>query len=359
LAREEAVLGESNIKGRSVQDTLLDQPEDLRMKKLLSSLIAVAGMALAASAVQAGDVPSYDHIVVVIMENHGYDQIVGSSAAPYINSTLIANGALFTDSHGVTHPSQPNYIALFSGSTQGVTGDPNISGLNGNGEPQWPLNAPNLGAQLLNAGRTYTGYSEDLPGQGSTVDKADGGLYQAKHNATVMFQNGVGPNQPQNGNLLPSVVNQPYTSFPTDFTQLPTVSFIDPNQINDMHNGSDPQAITNGDNWLANNIESYRQWALTHNSLLITTWDEDDFTASNHIATIFDGAFIKPGQYSETINHYNVLRTIEAAYGLPGIANADGLSPITDVFVPEPASVTLLVLGGLGVVVLRRWQTRS
>jgi len=330
----------------------------MNQRLLLRAFCALSLAAAFAVPAQAGPtVPAYDHIVVVIMENHGYDQIVGNPNAPYINNTLIPGGALFTDSHGVTHPSQPNYIALFSGSTQGVTGDPNISGMVPPNQPQWPLNAPNLGAQLLNSGKTYAGYSEDLPGVGSTVDTANGGLYAAKHNATVMFQNGVGSNQPLNGNLLPSSVNLPYTSFPdaNHFDQLPSVAFVAPNQKNDMHNGSDPQAIINGDNWLKNNIEPYRQWANTHNSLLIVTWDEDDFTASNHIATIFDGAHLVPGLYVDTINHYNVLRTIEAANGLPGIAGAADLPPITDAFLtPEPTSASLLALGSLGLLATRR-----
>jgi acid phosphatase len=325
---------------------------------ILRGLFAVSLTIVFAVPTEAGPiVPAYDHIVVVIMENHGYDQIVGNPNAPYINNTLIPGGALFTDSHAVTHPSQPNYIALFSGSTQGVTGDPNISGMVPPNQPQWPLNAPNLGAQLLNSGKTYAGYSENLPGVGSTADTADGGLYAAKHNATVMFQNGVGSNQPLNGNLLPSSVNLPYTSFPdaNHFDQLPSVAFVAPNQVNDMHNGNDPQAIINGDTRLGNNIESYRQWANTHNSLLIVTWDEDEFTTANHIATIFDGAHVLPGQYGETINHYNVLRTIEAANGLPGIGGAANLSPITDAFAtPEPTSASLLALGSLGLLAIRR-----
>src|SRR6516225_9308307 len=138
-----------------------DEESSMKRHLILQSLCAVS-LAMFAVPAEAGPlVPAYDHIVVVIMENHGFDQIVGNSNAPYINNTLIPNGASFTDSHGVTHPSQPNYIALFSGSTQGVTGDPNISGMVPPNQPQWPLNAPNLGAQLLNSGKTYAGYSED------------------------------------------------------------------------------------------------------------------------------------------------------------------------------------------------------
>src|SRR6476620_3448910 len=66
--------------------------------------------------------PRPDHVVVVVMENRGYSDIVGSASAPYINS-LARSSASFTRSHAITHPSQPNYLALFSGSTQGVTDD--------------------------------------------------------------------------------------------------------------------------------------------------------------------------------------------------------------------------------------------
>ena len=76
--------------------------------------------------VAAGDASaapwSPSHVVVVIEENHSYDQIIGNADAPFINK-LAAEGALFTDAHAIRHPSQPNYLALFSGSTQGTTGD--------------------------------------------------------------------------------------------------------------------------------------------------------------------------------------------------------------------------------------------
>lgn len=70
----------------------------------------------------ANGVPRPDHVVIVIEENHSYSEIIGSPAAPYINS-LAAQGALFTQSYAITHPSQPNYLDLFSGFNQGVTND--------------------------------------------------------------------------------------------------------------------------------------------------------------------------------------------------------------------------------------------
>ena len=106
----------------------------------------------------ANGVPRPDHVVIVIEENHSYSEIIGSSAAPYINS-LAAQGALFTQSYAITHPSQPNYLDIFSGFNQGVTDD---------SCPHY-FSTDNLGLYLLNASLTFAGYSEGLPSVGSTV----------------------------------------------------------------------------------------------------------------------------------------------------------------------------------------------
>ena len=97
----------------------------------------------------AGLPPAPAHTVIVMLENHGYGEVIGSPQAPFLNR-LARHGALFTDSRAVTHPSEPNYLALFSGSTQGVTGD---------GCPQH-FTGPNLASELLGAGYTFTGYAE-------------------------------------------------------------------------------------------------------------------------------------------------------------------------------------------------------
>jgi acid phosphatase len=94
-------------------------------------------------------------VVVVIEENHGYDQIVGNQNAHFINQ-LAKEGALFTDAYGVWHPSQPNYLALFPGSTQGVTDDNPVRGT--------PLNTPNLAAALIAHSYTFAGFSESQAG---------------------------------------------------------------------------------------------------------------------------------------------------------------------------------------------------
>ena len=268
--------------------------------------------------IQSGSIPAQsilpmpDHIVVLILENHNFNQIIGSSAAPYINSlTNDIATALFTGSYGITHPSQPNYLALYSGSTQGITGDA-IPASN-------PFTTVNLGSQLINSGKTFVTYSEDLPVAGFNGEIS--GYYARKHNPVTNWV-GNGINQVSQG------TNQPFTAFPADFNLLPTVSFVVPNLQNDMHNGIDPSRITTGDAWISNHLNNYIQWAKSHNSLFILTFDEDNNTASNQISTILTGQMIIPGTYSIKINHYSILHTIEKMYGLPNIGDSITYPPI-------------------------------
>src|SRR5690348_14310383 len=251
--------------------------------------------------------PLPDHIVIVIEENHGFDQIMDSGFAPYIGQ-LARAGMLFTDAHGVTHPSQPNYLAIFSGSTQGVKDDRCLI-------PETPFVTPNLGAALIKAGYSFKGYGETMPFSGYRgCDTAivKGYQYVRKH---IPWVNWLGDKD----NGLPDAVSQPLSEVPADFSKLPTVSFVIPNEGNDMHNiiGGDSATIVRGDQWLKDHLSGYVNWAMTHNSLFILTFDEDNFTLKNQIPTIFAGAMVWPGKYDTTINHYNVLGTIEAMYGLP------------------------------------------
>ncbi|MCZ2459690.1 MAG: alkaline phosphatase family protein [Chitinophagales bacterium] len=268
--------------------------------------------------------PQPDHIVIVILENHGFNQVIGSPDASYINS-LANEGALFTDAHGVAHPSQPNYLAIFSGSTQGISDDKCLKDIQ--------FNTPNLGYSLIHAGFSFRGYAQTIPSAGftgcfyqkSTLTKSY--LYGRKHCPWVNWA-GDGENQ-----FSPSL-SVPMTDFPSDFSKLPTVSFVIPDMDNDMHNTlpkGESATIRNGDKWLRKNLSRYVKWAKKHNSLLILTFDEDNFQIQNHIPTLFVGQMVRPGKYSNRIDHYNVLRTIEAMYQLPKTGTAEE-NPITGIW---------------------------
>ena len=253
-----------------------------------------------------GAVPRADHVLVVIFENKAYQQVIGSAAAPYLTSLAHA-GANFTNAHGERHPSQPNYVALFSGSTQGVTDD---------ACPQQLGTAPNLARQLLDSGRSFAGYSEDLPSVGFTGCSTPNGRYARKHNPWVDFAN------------IPPSANLPLSALPTDFAALPTVAVVIPNLCDDMHDCP----VATGDAWAHQHLPAYLDWAHTHNSLLIVTFDEDDDTAANHIPTVFAGPLVRPGDVANHIDHYTILRTIEDMYQLAPLGTAATTPPVTGIW---------------------------
>ncbi len=293
----------------------INQPQVQRLEeRRLLSASAINSVA----PTRAANIPRPDHLVIVVEENKSYGQILGPAIPPpstwpftlpnpltedtYLRG-LAAHSASFTNAHGLTHPSQPNYLALFSGSTQGTKSD---------AVPQQQFTAPSLGGQLLANGFTFAGYSESQPAPGFMG--ATHGDYARKHNPWSDFAD------------VPPSANLPFKAFPKDFTQLPDVSFVVSNQRNDMHSGS----VRAADRWLRKHIKRYAKWSKKHNSLLIVTWDEG--SGDNHIPTLFAGERIAPGNYSEPTDHYRTLRTIEEMYALPPIGKSVGVQPITDVF---------------------------
>ncbi len=270
---------------------------------MLTMNVVVVALVLAAQGALAADVlPRPDHIVVVMEENQPYSKIIGNRDTPYINA-LAKRGVLFTHSYGVTHPSQPNYLALFSGSTHGI----------GSNACPLELKGENLASALIAQGLSFASYAESMPEAG--FEGCIYGSYMRKHNPAANWKE-------------LAAFNRPFPAFPQDFNQLPTVALVIPDQRHDMHDGS----IAQGDDWLAQNIGQYAQWAMSHNSLLIVTWDEDDGSGDNQVATIFAGAMIKPGRSAQRVNHYTVLRTISAMYGLPTLGESAQQLPISGVW---------------------------
>ncbi len=269
---------------------------------------------LTGAASPAPVLPRPDHVVIVIEENRSLSSIIGHESAPYINS-LAARGALFTNFHALVHPSQPNYLALFSGSLHGVRND--VAPPAGS-----PYSSPNLATGLFGAGLSFAGYSEDLPHPGFTG--VSHGHYQRRHNPWVNFSN------------VPASSNLPFSEFPSPdrFDSLPTISIVVPNLVHDMHSAS----TSTGDAWLRDHLDAYIRWAEQHHSLFILTWDESDQVESNHIPTLFVGSMIKAGRYGEPLNHLHLLRTLEDLYGLAYAGDSANVAPITNVWVDPPAA---------------------
>jgi phosphatidylinositol-3-phosphatase len=316
--------------------------------------------------------PVYDHIVIVVEENKDFEQILGGRFdAPYMKE-LAARGAVISRMFGEEHYSQGNYFWLFSGGNQNIGFFDRVpSAAN---HPDYPFTASNLAEQLIKTGRSFKGYSESLPAIGSQDEfdppncQGSSCIYGRKHVPWISFAN------VPNGATVETSSNLRFADFPTDYAELPTVSFVIPNLDHDMHNGEPAQSIPAGDLWLRENLDGYYRWAKTHNSLLIVTFDENDdkrryqgltnpmvnpgatypppdayseylLDLQNRVVTIFAGAHIEPGVYSEGkgVTHVNILRTIEAMYGLPKSgaqqpnAAGAGISDetiVTDVFAP-------------------------
>jgi hypothetical protein len=221
--------------------------------------------------------PPYQHVVIVVEENHGLQQIIASDDAPVIRR-LAREGLVFTRYTAIGHPSQPNYFALFSGSTHGVRDD-----------GRYHFNAPTLAGQLRQAGYTFGGFAE----AGSP----------RKHNPWESFQDSLD-------------TGRDMSAFPSDFDHLPTVSIVVPDLMHDMHDGS----IAEGDAWLGRTLGTYAEWAKTHHSLLVVTFDEP--AGSGPVPTIIVGHGVKPGVSAKAVNHYSLLGLVEGIFGLPRLAEA-------------------------------------
>ena len=181
------------------------------------------------------------------MENRNYRAIVGNRRAPFFNTVLVPEGVLLTNSHAVTHPSEPNYLALFSGSTYGLQDDscPHV------------FDGLNLGSEAIAAGESFTGYAESMPSDGYAGCWGSGGLYARKHVPWVNFSN------------VPARDSRIYTGLPSP---MPTLAWIIPNMCNDMHDCS----TETGDDWMRTNLPPLIAWNAAHDGLLVVTWDEAD-----------------------------------------------------------------------------------
>ena len=248
---------------------------------------------------------SYTHVVVVVMENKLYSNIIGSSSAPYENS-LAQQCGLATNYYGVTHPSLPNYIALAAGTTAGITDDKSPA--------YHRLTNPSIFSQVGSS--SWRSYQESMP---FNCDLSNSGSYAVKHNPAAYFTN-IRTACGQNDVPLPST-----PSFSRKYT------FVTPNLCHDMHDCS----VSTGDAWLKSFVPKilasteYRNG----NLVLFLTFDESNSSSSNHVATIVVGPTVPAGtRVSTSFNHYSLLRTAESILGVPCLSNACNASSMRSGF---------------------------
>ena len=263
--------------------------------------------------------PIFSRVYVIVMENKEYGEIVGSANAPYINS-LIAQYGLATNYTGVTHPSEPNYLALFSGSTQGATGD-----------GVYNLDGANLADQFEAKGKTWRVFAENVPTNCFTgevgVNGADGiGFYARKHNPAISFTD-ISRAPARCANI-------------TDFTHFDPATadyaLIVPNLCHDMHDCP----VATGDSFLKSfvpRILNSRAWHAARGGVLFITWDEGTTNAGGggRVPLIVISNRVPKGFQSSTAhNHYSLVRTIEEAWGL-GCLNESCKANTLDEFFPR------------------------
>jgi hypothetical protein len=240
------------------------------------------------------------------MENHSYDAIIGSADAPYINELASKSGSA-TDFYAESHPSLPNYIAMTSGSTHGISDD--------DPPADHPLDVPSIFSLLRGGGARSL--EESMP---SNCLKTDSGQYAVRHNPHAYYIN-------LDDDC--SKYNIPLAD-PADLSA--RFTFITPNLIHDMHDGT----IADGDSWLSTfmpKLLSSSEYSAGRTAVFVT-WDEDDLFSGNHIATLVIAPSVVPGtNVAARLDHYSMLRATQEMLGLgPLLGNAATAADLRNAF---------------------------
>ena len=227
------------------------------------------------------------HVFLIVMENKAVGEALSQ---PYVASLAARYGSL-TDYHAVAHPSAPNYLALTSGSTWGRHDDSYVE-----------LPHADIGQQLTDAGLPWRAYMEDLPGD----CRQSTGQYAVKHDPFAYY----------GGACPPEVV--PLSDLGPDLGgSTPTFVWITPNLCHDTHDCP----VSVGDTWLRSIVpQIMASSAWQHGGVLFITWDEDDGSADNHIATLVISPSLRPTDPAAPYTHLSLLATIEDLLGVPRLA---------------------------------------
>lgn len=258
---------------------------------------------------QETHIPVFSHVVVILLENHGYSQVIGNDQMPNFNA-LAKQNVLLTNYHAVTHPSLPNYIALIGGGTFGITTDCN----------RCFVNEPSLPDLIEASGRTWKTYQEDLP---SPCYTGSSGGYAERHDPFIYFD----PIRNDAARCKRSVVDMKQLDADILTGKLPDFSFIMPNLCNSGHSCD----LQTADKWLDPVIKKLQlTLALDKNSLIFITFDESGNESSSccglgesaggHVAAVLISPLVKAGFQDDTpLSHYSFLKTILLSWKLPAL----------------------------------------
>lgn len=255
----------------------------------------------------AGAAPRFTKVMTIVLENTDYDDAL---AQPFLAS-LARRGALLTRFFAETHPSQPNYIALVSGSTHGVRNDRNVT-----------IDARHVGDLLEAKGLHWKVYAERYPGGCFLGARADG--YVRKHVPFLSFAN-----VQRDPRRCARIVDASALARDIGAGTLPDYSLYIPDQKNDGHD----TGVAYADRWLSATFGPLlKDRRFTAGLLLVVTFDEDKhrsfFPSSNHILTVLFGDSVEPGARSDTeYNHYSLLRLVEDRFGLGALGGNDSRAP--------------------------------
>jgi hypothetical protein len=284
----------------------------VRRVALFGALACVA-VSLPAAGASTPAVPSFDHVLVVVLENKAQREVLGNRAAPYFNA-LAARSAVLTRYGGVAHPSLPNYIALVSGSTHGIRSDCTAC----------LVSARNLADTLEDADLTWKAYAEGLPRPGFTG--ASAGRYVKRHVPFLYFRDIV-----RSSARRKRVVPLPQLSRDLAAGELPSFSLVVPDLCHDMHDCS----VAVGDRWLRRFLGPLLRSPALANGVVFVITDEPRFSLppSAPIPAIAAGPLVRPGsRFTSRGSHYTLLRTIEDAWGLPRLGRSARVGPVTRIW---------------------------
>jgi hypothetical protein len=258
-------------------------------------------------------IPEFRHVFVVVFENEERASVLGSGAAPNFDR-LGRRYATLPAYYGVAHPSLPNYLALVSGSTQGVTSDCTACAVGGR----------SLADTIERSGRTWKAYAEGLPAPGFTG--AFAGRYAKKHMPFLYFRDVLGKPS-RRARVFP--LTQLAKDLPAG--RLPDFALIVPDLCNSMHDCP----VATGDAWLHRVVEPLLSRKELAASVVFVVFDEGSSSArgGGNVPALALGPAVRRGAtFRGATGHYGLLRTIEDAWRLPRLGASAKARPITGIW---------------------------